>query len=410
MIDFDFNQDCCGCQACASSCAHGAIRMQANDEGFLMPVVDREKCVDCGLCDKACPHLHTAADRTQFSLQSLRDCEASLYYSNDEERKDSASGGFVYDVFKKVLREGGAVAGCVWTDRLEAAHIVTDKMDDLHRLQGSKYVQSDMRGCFKEIRQLLREGRQVAFCGTPCQTAGLRQYLGKTDCSRLISICLICHGVPSPGVWELWKRLLVRKYGAELADVNMRDKSYKGYRTSYVRYSFPSQPVSEVAVATPHTSRLETRNVGLPTYLADPFIFLFTDNLFLRHSCHHCRYKAQQNGADIIVGDFYASTPGAGNMGCSSLLAMNDKGREAIHSLDGTVIPSDYVTVGSVNAMLWKSIKEHPRRGEFFERYKRGELEKMSAFTAFLPLRFYLKKVLNQLGLFGFCQSLLPKK
>ena len=236
MIHFDFDKDCCGCTACVNSCNHGAITMKANAEGFLMPVVDESKCVDCGLCDKVCPYLNTSTDISHFSLENFCDKKAYLYFSNDKRRKESASGGFVYDIYNKMLKEGGLICGCVWNENMEAVHIVSDKMEDIHRMQSSKYVQSNMQDSYMIIRRALRDGKRVAFCGTPCQTAGLNTYLGKTDRSNLISICLICHGVPSPGVWNRWKRIMEKKYNGDLIDVNMRDKSYKGYGTSYVRY------------------------------------------------------------------------------------------------------------------------------------------------------------------------------
>ena len=424
MIKFDFNQNCCGCTACVNSCAKGAITMQQNDEGFMMPVVDESKCVDCGLCDKVCPHLNTSEDRSNFSLESFKDKKSYLYYSNKLERKDSASGGFVYDAMKAIVDNGGLACGCVWDENLRAVHIVSDKQEDLLHMQSSKYVQSDMQGCYKEIKVALKSGRKVVFCGTPCQTAGLKHYLGKADKTNLISICLICHGVASPGVWDRWKTVMEKKHHGKLIYVNMRDKSYKGYSTSYSKYTFidkkKSEPLAHEKVghashgtnvdkSNPHTSLISTRNVGMPTYLADPYIFLFTDDLYLRHSCNQCQYKADNNGADIIVGDFYASTEGAGNLGCSCVIAMNEKGPEFIDSLDGTIKKSSYIQVGSVNSMLWKSVKEHPNRTAFFERYKAETEPSERLFTDFLPMKFKVKKVLNQLGLFSVARKLLGK-
>lgn len=402
MIDFDFDKWCCGCTACASACPTSAITMLPNEEGFLMPEVDKRKCVNCGKCDHSCPHLNTSEDRTKFSLKNFEGKPSFLYFSNKVERKDSASGGFVYDAMRSSISENGFICGCLWDDNMKAIHILTDKEEDLHKLQSSKYVQSDINGCFKEIKSSLNVGRKVVFCGTPCQTAGLKHFLGNTNCDNLISICLICHGVPSPKVWEKWVRALEQKYDGRLVNVNMRDKSYKGYSTSYCKYTFKS--------ASQSTNLAECmRNVGMPTYLADPYIFLFTDDLFLRNSCYHCQYKADQNCADIIVGDFHESIPSAGNMGCSCVIAMTKKGEDYIRELEGTIIESDFATIGVVNSMLWTSVKDNPNRELFFKKMNCNDVNIKSLFNSFLPFRFKVKRLFNQVGLFSIYLSLKRK-
>ena len=198
MINFDFDKWCCGCTSCASACPTDAITLQPNEEGFLMPYVDKTKCIECGKCDRSCPHLNTSEDMSDFSLKSFEGKSSYLYFSNQEERINSASGGFVYDAMRAAINNNGVICGCVWDDKMKAVHIVSDKKEDLQRMQSSKYVQSDLTGCYPEVRKALKNHRKVVFCGTPCQTAGLKHYLGKTDTENLISICLICHGVASP--------------------------------------------------------------------------------------------------------------------------------------------------------------------------------------------------------------------
>lgn len=185
----------------------------------------------------------------------------------------------------------------------------------------------------------------------------------------------------------------------------MRDKSYKGYSTSYVRYTFQSSSGNNINNNSQHTLT-KIKNVSMPTYLSDPYIFLFTDNLYLRHSCNHCQYKADNNGADIIVGDYYQSTPEAGNNGCSCIFAMTEKGEKIIKELQGTAISTDYKTIGSVNSMLWTSVKESANRKKFFEKYKSNTQPDIHLFTDFLPFRFKVKKVLNQLGLFNVAKAI----
>lgn len=393
MIDFNFDQDCCGCSACANSCPVNAISMKPNVEGFLMPIVDIQTCIECNKCEKVCPHLNTTSDISSYSLSCFKDIPSYLYYTQDKARENSASGGFVYAAMKRCLDNGGIVSGCVWNEQFKAIHIVTDEVEDLPKLQSSKYVQSEIGSTFSEIKSALINGREVVFCGTPCQTAGLRTFLGKTNTSKLISICVICHGSPSPLVWKRWKECQEVKHHGIMTYVNMRDKHEKGYATTCCKYIY--------------RCNYKEKTVVRPAYLADPYVFLFSDSLYLRNSCYHCQYKADNNGADIIAGDFHASIKEAGRWGCSSLFAMTEKGRTFIEALPGYCEKGDSRKVASVNPMLWKSEKEHPMRNDFFKRIENGAIE--SDFTRYLPRKFYIKGFLSKLGVFNLIRTTLKK-
>lgn len=407
MIDFNFNEYCCGCASCMNGCPVNAISMKANAEGFLMPEIDRKVCIDCGKCDKICPYENTKVDIEQFGLADFDNKKAYLYYSQKQERKNSASGGFVYDLSRLVVDNGGFVCGCVWNTDMKAHHIVSDNAEDLRRMQSSKYVQSDMERCFIVIKKLLKEGKEVMFCGTPCQTAGLRQFLGKSDISKLISVCLICHGAPSPLVWEKYKKAIEKKYKGSLVGVNMRDKSQEGYSTSYCKYTFTSPLNGEYSDNKKYTSLQNTKDIYIRTYLADPYVFLFTDNLYIRNSCTHCSYKSDKNQADIIVGDFYASTEGAENLGCSCIITLTPKGEYTIRGLDGVIKRSTIKEVVGINSMIYKSVTKSPLRNSFFKDLQKKADGDLSLFTKYLPLRFHVKKVLAQLGLFNIAKKLL---
>lgn len=396
MIQFDFDNQCCGCAACANACPVDAIQMRQNDEGFWFPWVDERVCINCKKCEKVCPHLNAAKEPSSFSPKDFSDKQAYLFFSKGEERLHSTSGGFMYEVAKKTIAEGGLVCGCVWNESMEAVHAVTDDEGLLNRFQGSKYVQSYMGDCFKKIKTALLNGRKVFFGGTPCQTAALNRFLGNVSRENLVSVCVICHGVPSPLVWKKYISCLEKKYRAKLVGVNMRDKSYKGYSESYARYDLKKD-------------NGDIFSIGQSSYLSDPFIFLFTDNLFLRRSCNHCYYKATECFADIVAGDFHASVEEAGKWGCSGLIAMTPKGVSVVESTEGFKEKVDISIVRDVNHMLWKSAPEHKKRKLFFDKMKKMQDEDMSLFTNFLPVRFKIKKAMNQIGVFKCWKSLKRK-
>lgn len=401
MISFDFDEYCCGCGSCMNGCPVGAISMQYNNEGFLMPIIDKDLCIDCGKCDKVCPYINASiTDIEQFSLKDFNGKNVYLYYSKEEGKINSASGGFVYDLSLYFVKRGGYVCGCVWDDKLKACHIISHKSDDLSKMQSSKYVQSDLGLCFKVIKQHLINSNKVLFCGTPCQAAALKQYIGKTTGSNnLTTVCLICHGVPSPLVWERYKSCLEKKYKSKLLDVNMRDKTASGYSLPNARFRFRKSMSgsSEQYVFTRYW----------PTYLSDPYIYLFTDSLFLRNSCYHCIYKSDHSGADIIAGDFHASTSGAGNLGCSSLIVLTKQGEEMVKQLGGVIKNSSINEVGTVNSMIYESVRKHPSRECFFSKMKHFSDSDMSFLTDFLPYKFYVKRVLNGLGLFNVVRRII---
>lgn len=392
MIHFDFDKDCCGCHACMNACPVGAIKMKPNKEGFLMPNVNMDACIKCGKCEKVCPHLNTASNIATYSLESFKDKLSYLYFLNSKEREESASGGFVFAAMKSCLDNGGVVCGCVWDENMKAVHIITDKVGDLQRMQSSKYVQSEIGRCYSEVKAYLKRGRKVIFCGTPCQTAGLKSFLGRVDATNLISICVICHGTPSPLAWEKWKQAQEHKYKGKLEYVNMRDKHKKGYATTCCRYVYDVNGTK--------------KTVERAAYIADPYVFLFSDSLYLRNSCYHCQYKADGNGADIIAGDFHASINEAGKWGCSSVFAMTPKGEDYIKTLPGYCMISDYRKLAGVNPMLWKSEKMNPQREVFFEKIQKDIISEKD-FTHFLPRKFYVKKILEQMGLFNKIRKLL---
>ena len=201
--------------------------MVADHEGFLRPQIDASKCVQCHACERACPVLHPSEPDTSPTCYAARTKDDAL-------RLASSSGGIFTELARPILAKGGVVFGCVWEKpALVAIHAKAETEDELAAMRGSKYVQSDLRDTYREAKAELQKGREVLFSGTPCQIAGLNKYLGKSY-DNLLTVEIICHGVPSPAVFEKYKQELVKRFGATLVSIAFRNKFYSWRRCSLV--------------------------------------------------------------------------------------------------------------------------------------------------------------------------------
>ena len=180
---------CTGCSACRNICPHNSISIKPDKDGFIMPVVDSDLCVECKLCEKACP----IVNGVNFKHQEVK--RAFAFWDN-KTRTKSSSGGAFSAIARNVIEKGGVVFGAAWKDGFKCVHIKCETIDGLEAIRGSKYLQSDIGLTFSEARSALKEDRYVLFTGTPCQIAGLRSFLLKPY-EKLITVDIVCHGVPS---------------------------------------------------------------------------------------------------------------------------------------------------------------------------------------------------------------------
>lgn len=385
MIKFNFQEYCSGCGACRNICPTGAIQMESRQDGFYYPIIDDHTCVGCNLCERVCPHLHAQEHRIQDSAIP----HTWLYASKDNDaKKRSASGGAFYELAKGHIQHGGAVCGCAWDDDLSAKHIIGRELKDIQRMQGSKYVQSDVNMCYKQSLELLKQGVPVLFSGTPCQCVAMHNMVTTSNEAnlrdKLTTVAVICHGISAPSVWESCKRWMEKQQGSRLVEVNFRDKSKEGYKKSYCRYEFANGTV-----------------VYLPTFLpSSKFIeATLVYNLGIRKSCSHCDCKGLTQACDLIIGDWYAEYQGEGEMGTSCVVACTENGRLRVQQ---TLVHSrqfEYEQVLNHNAFIENSVKLTQKRDEFMELYTTND-DIWDEVERFYPSKYPLKKFLIQCGLY----------
>lgn len=281
MIKLADKFSCTGCGACASSCAANAIRMERDAEGFLQPVINTDKCKECGLCQKTCPELHPLM-RTDYSRQ-----EAYAVISKND-RYVSSSGG-AFSVFARwVLKQGGVVVGATMDINLYVHHIIIDSIEQLNLLRGSKYVQSDLKNTYKDVKKILLEGRKVLFTGTGCQVAGLYAFLGgKRYEGLLFTLDLVCHGAPSQGVFDSYLSKLQKKLA-------LMSKNIEGFRFRKLG-SWDYRPAIKF-------SKSKWRLLSLSE---NAYMDAFFKGIIFRESCFNCQYCNTQRIGTFTIADFW---------------------------------------------------------------------------------------------------------
>lgn len=339
---------CTGCAACAASCSLHAITMESDERGFLHPQIDVSKCVSCSKCKAVCPQNNKKISGNTGKIYAA-------LARNDELRKRSSSGGIFFLLASWILRNGGVVFGAAYNEQMVVQHIAVFTEEELIKLQGSKYVQSQVRDTYWEAKSLLESGKSVLYTGTPCQIAGLRAYLNK-DYDRLLTVDILCHGVPSPGVFRLYVENLQREYGKRVLDIQFRHKhlGWKNYITQVVFEDGSSENV-----------------------LKDTYMCGFLKNVYLRESCYQCLYAKVERVGDITLGDFWGYQETApehiedDNCGISLVMVNTDSGARALHRIKRqlALAPRELEEAKKGNPILTNSALKHERAHEFWHDY-----------------------------------------
>ena len=306
---------CYGCGVCVDVCSTECITLVSDAEGFPYPVVDQAACIDCHKCILSCPGLNNLT-RERFLDQPIFYAGFTL---DDEVRYRSSSGGFFSLVAEHILAEGGAVYGAKYDfTHMTVEHARVDTLEGLAPLRKSKYVQSSTVNIFPQVKKDLSTGKPVLFTGTPCQVEGLHLFLRKAD-ENLFTCDIICHGVPSPGLFQRHFSTRQAQHGRAITNIDFRTKA-KGWKG-------PLELFLEVEYGEESTL----------TYAPlDAYYALFLSNLILRPCCYQCKYAATQRRSDLTLGDFWGVKKHHPELfdakGTSLLLANTEKGQKRLES------------------------------------------------------------------------------
>ena len=336
---------CCGCGACYNSCQKDAIEMIQNEEGFYYPVINETACVNCGVCRNVCPIMKELPKSDNIIM--------AMKHNNNEIRSHSASGGAFTLFSDAFLRKKGIVYGVAYDDMFKAKHIRAENIDGRDRMRGSKYVQSLSYGIYPQVKKDLTDNKQVLFCGTPCQVAGLLCYLKKSY-ENLTTIDIICHGVMSPKVFEDYIHYVNKKYGT-IKQFTFRDKkiAWRG---------------CHISVVTQDKTITETVSLNVARQL-------YYGHYATRPSCHSCHFTSINRVSDITIGDFWGienSNPSFEDaLGVSLIIVNTSKGKALWNDCKNSCSYIEEKLEHCKQPQLYKSATPNPRRAQFWNDYKK---------------------------------------
>lgn len=363
MINIVDKSQCCGCNACIDICHKGAINLEVDIEGFWYPKVDVSKCVHCGLCEKVCPELQI--DKLKKNDFFTPAHTIAAINKNMKVRWDSTSGGVFSALAEYMYDQGGYVSGAVYNKDFSVRNFISNNEEDIESLRSSKYLQSNAKGLYREIRTLLKKGEKVLACGTPCQMAALRAYLME-DYENLIIVDFICRGVNSPKVYRKYLDSLERKYGGKVIYVKAKNKEL-GWRNLTRKVVF------------------DNGKVYYGILMDDDFRRGYHTNVYCRPSCYVCKYKGFPRISDITIADYWGiekiDKNLDNNIGTSMILLNSKKGIKYFENIKDKLEweETSFESVIPGNAALLQPISSSTiDRRQFFEDLDNGTFEEVT--------------------------------
>ena len=349
MQIFKNKEACNGCAACANVCPLKCIKMEYDDEGFLYPSIDSELCIDCGICNRTCKKTN---DKRKFPLKSTY----AVKHLEKSEQLKSSSGAFFPELAKKVLSNEGVVFGAAFDEKFNVIQREIIFLNELSYIRGSKYVQGNVEQTYLAVQEYLKQGKKVLYSGTPCQISGLHAFLNGEN-ENLICASIMCHGTPSPQIWQQYLRELSNNKEIKTVEFRHKMNSQECWKNYFLKITYDN-------------------GIYLKESADDLYYKAFDSNLFLRPSCYNCRCKSDNQLADIVMGDYW----GADELfkefeneqyGISAVVINTEKGNELFDSVRDKfqVLDGDFEYLSQTNRISI-SERENPIRTIFYDKYR----------------------------------------
>ena len=389
MIKIDKKENCCGCTACVAICPKSCIEMKEDLEGFLYPQVDEKKCVECGACERVCP----LNDEHNIKNKVLSAC--IVQNKNKEILRQSTSGGAFTPIAEYVIDNGGVVFGVAMEIQdCFVKHIKVQKKEELGKFRSSKYVQSYVGDTFTDAKKELNTGRLVCFSGTPCQIQGLKNYLHRSY-DNLITVDVVCRGVPSPGIWKKYIEYL--KVKGKLSSVKFRDKTL-GYQYSTMEIKYCN-------------GRIDRNGIE-----SDQWLRMFFSGMTLRPSCSHCNFRVVERCSDFTIWDCFNVSDLTKDIdetkGATRMLIHSDKGLEIFNNIKDKY----YVVNSSVDRIamgISENVYENEKKEQFIKDFNQMGMDMLinKWFPVTVAIRFkkFLRRLLNIVGIDLFVKKIKRK-
>lgn len=308
--------DCTGCRACEQLCPVKCITMIEDEEGFIFPHIDEEKCINCGLCKKRCPQLDKKIEKKESSIYAVK-------AKKIDNAKKSTSAGIAYILTKKIVENKGAVFGCAYNENLKPIQVKAENEKDLEKMRGSKYVFSDTLHTYTEVKKVLEEDREVLYIGTPCQIGGLYAFLGK-EYEKLLTIDIVCHGVPSQKIFSKYIKYLEKIFNQKVVNYEFRNKDKAIWGEFCAKVTFEDNKVKYLDAN------------------MDPYYSNFLKGTIYRECCYECKYANTNRIGDITLADFWgieqANPKFYSEQGVSLVFVNTQKGNEIFRKISENII------------------------------------------------------------------------